>query len=45
MAEKEGNEAFGRERRLQDTLVIHYHLVVLTDLEFLANRFFKGFFR
>lgn len=38
---KEGNEAFRRERRLQDTPVIHYRLVVFTHLEFLANRFLR----
>lgn len=39
--EGEENKASRREGRLQDALVIHYCLVVLTDLEFLANRFLK----
>lgn len=43
LAEK-GNEAFRGEGRLQEALVIHYHVVVLTDLEFLAIRFLKDFF-
>lgn len=43
LAEK-GNEAFRGEGRLQEALVIHYRVVVLTDLEFLAIRFLKDFF-
>ena len=45
LAEKEGNEAFRREKRLQDALVMHYRLVVWTALELLANGLFKGFLR